>query len=175
VESVTPAFDPRLVAAVFGLILVGAAAWAIRRMVAARRWGAPVAFDDGRRPAQNLVSEQLGLAGRPDEVWRLPDGRLVPVEIKSRRAPATGTFASHRVQVEAYCLLIEATTGRSPPYGVVTYAGGESRKVAWEARARTEVMGLLVSARGPYRGEADPSPRKCAGCRWRTGCDARSP
>jgi CRISPR-associated exonuclease Cas4 len=169
---VTILLDPRVIAVILGVVLVGVSAWAIRRLVAARRWGAPVAFDDGRRPPQNLVSERLGLAGRPDELWRLPDGRLVPVEIKSRRAPSTGTFPSHRVQVEAYCLLVEATTGRSPPYGVVTYAGGESRRVPWDGRARAEVMDLLAAVRRPYDGAADPSPRKCAGCRWRTGCDA---
>ncbi|MCI4320828.1 MAG: Dna2/Cas4 domain-containing protein [Thermoplasmata archaeon] len=168
----TVPLDPRFVLAIIGGIMVGAAGWALQRLMTTRRWGALVAFDDGRRPPENLVSERLGLVGRPDEVWRLRDGRPIPVEIKSRRAPFTGTFASHRVQVEAYCLLLESTTGLSPPYGVLTYAGGESRRVLWDDAARSELLSILAAVRRPYDGEADPSPRKCAGCRWRPGCDA---
>lgn len=166
--------EPRLLVVLAGVVLVGLAVWAIGRLLAARRWGAPVAFDEGRRTYPDLVSEEHRLVGRPDELWRHPDGRLIPVEIKSRRAPSSGVFASHRVQVEAYCLLLESTTGRPPPYGVVSYAGGESRKVPWNREARDEVLRLLRQVRLPYDGRADPSQRKCSGCRYRTGCDARA-
>ena len=168
------ALDFRVAAAVAGVVLVVVALWAIRRLGDARQWGAPVAFDDGRSHARTLVSPDLGLAGRPDEIWRLPDGRSIPVEIKSRSAPRGGVFASHRVQVEAYCWLIEATSGRSPPYGVVAYADGESRKVRWDAAARNEVAALRSEILQPYDGRATPSPGKCRACRWRLGCDARS-
>jgi CRISPR-associated exonuclease Cas4 len=170
----TPTVELELIAALAGLTLLGVGAWALSRIAGSRRSGALVAADDGRSPPRDLFSEELGLAGRPDEIWRQRDGRLVPVEIKSREAPASGVFASHRVQVEAYCLLLERTTGRSPPFGIVAYSGGIRRTVRWDSEAREEVLGLLAAVRAPYDGRATPTTGKCAGCRWRTGCDARA-
>ena len=167
-------FDLRAFMAFAALLVVGAAVWALAKAIAARRWGAAVSFDDGSRPTVDLIADRLHLVGRPDELRRLADGRVVPIELKSRRAPRSGTFRSHRVQVEAYCLLIESSTGRSPPYGVVAYAGGESRTVPWDRAAREEVLGVLAAVRGRYDGRATPSAAKCHGCRWRDGCDARA-
>jgi CRISPR/Cas system-associated exonuclease Cas4 (RecB family) len=157
-----------------GLLLVGVALAALARIVRARSSGTLVAADDGRAPPHDLVSEEYSLIGRPDEIRRQRDGRLVPVEIKSRLAPRSGVLPSHRVQVEAYCLLLESGTGRSPPFGLVVYRGGEERVVAWNDRARREVVQLLAEVRRPYDGVATPTPGKCRGCRWRDGCDARA-
>jgi CRISPR-associated exonuclease Cas4 len=157
-----------------GIVLVVVGGWVLARIVRARSSGTLVAADDGRERPRDLVSEEWGLIGRPDEVRRQRDGRLVPVEIKSRAAPRTGVLGSHRVQVEAYCLLLEATSGRSPPYGVVVYRNGVERIVPWDTRARNEVVRLLDELRSPYDGRATPSSGKCAGCRWRDGCDARA-
>lgn len=160
--------------ALAGLLLLALGIWALARRHRARRWGAPVAFDDGPRAPVEMVSEAWGLRGRPDQLRRGPSGTLIPVELKSRPAPRGPVFASHRVQVEAYCLLVESTTGRSPPYGVLAYSDGIDRVVPWNAEARAEVVGLLREVRQRYDGRAAPSPGKCAGCRWRPGCDARA-
>jgi CRISPR-associated exonuclease Cas4 len=157
-----------------GFALVGAAAWGLWKLVGSRRSGELVYSDEGRGTSRTLVSDEYGLIGRPDEVWRLRNGAVVPVELKSRRAPASGVLPSHRVQVEAYCLLLESANGRPPPYGVVVYAGGVRRTVAWDLAARREVLGVLEEIRRPYDGRASPSVGKCRGCRWRTGCDARA-
>lgn len=161
------------VALLAGAFLLGIGGWALGRILRARSSGALLAADDGRAAPVDLVSDPLGLVGRPDEIRRLRDGRLVPVEIKSRDAPASGVFPSHRVQVEAYCALLESGEGRSPPYGLVVYHGGVHRIVPWNSDARNEVLRLLVAIRAPYDGRATPSPRKCHGCRWRDGCDVR--
>jgi CRISPR-associated exonuclease Cas4 len=174
VASLTTLLEPRLVVALIGIAFTVAGLWALSRIVGSRSSGSLVAADDGRAPPRDLISEEFGLVGRPDEIWRHRDGRSVPVEIKSREAPRSGVFASHRIQVEAYCLLIESTTGRSPPYGVVVYSGGVRRGVPWDAEAREEVVRLIGAVRGPYDGRATPSPAKCRGCRWRNGCDRRA-
>jgi CRISPR/Cas system-associated exonuclease Cas4 (RecB family) len=154
------------------VVLLAVGALVLARIVRARSLGFLVAADDGRSAPRDLVSEEFGLVGRPDEIRRQRDGRLVPVEIKSRTAPRTGVLPSHRVQVEAYCLLLEAGTGRSPPFGLVIYQGGVERVVDWDARARDEVVRLLAEIRRPYEGAATPTRGKCRGCRWRDGCDA---
>jgi CRISPR-associated exonuclease Cas4 len=171
---VTPSVTVVGILALAGVILLGVGGWALARWWSARWSGTLLAADDGRSVPHDLVAEEYALVGRPDEVWRLRDGRLVPVEIKSRTAPASGTFPSHRVQVEAYCLLVESTSGRPPPYGVVVYAGGVRRTVRWDPERRRALLGLLAELRRPYDGAATPSPGKCRGCRWRDGCDARA-
>jgi len=174
VALVTPGVAVATLVLLAGLGLVGAALWSLSRIAAARWSGAFIYADDGRSNPPALVSDEHGLVGRPDEVWRRSDGSLVPVEVKSRRAPDSGVLASHRVQVEAYCLILESTSGRSPPYGVVVYADRVRRTVPWDDRARREVRRLLSEIRRPYDGRAAPSLGKCRGCRWREGCDVRT-
>ena len=138
-----------------------------------RRSGRLLAVDDGvglplrRAPRYRLV-------GRPDELRSLPGGEVIPVEIKSRRSPRGAPPPSHRVQVEAYCLLVEEATGRAPPYGLLRYGDGGEWTVPWDRPARDEVLGALDAVRRPYRGEATPSVARCGGCGWRAGCDARA-
>jgi CRISPR-associated exonuclease Cas4 len=167
-------FELDLALLAVALVLIGVGAAALRRRSEALRWGAPVAFDDGARPPVDLYDARLGLAGRPDEIRRTGGGLSVPVEVKTRRAPQRGVYPSHRVQVEAYALLLETTTGRAPAYGIVSYGDGVSRAVPWNAAARQEVLATLALVRGPYDGRATPTPGKCAGCRWRERCDVRA-
>lgn len=82
---------------------------------------------------------------------------------------------SHRIQVAAYCLLIESATGRAPPYGVLRYSDGGEFRITWDAPARAELLELRAAMGRPYRGEATPSAARCSRCPWRTGCDARFP
>lgn len=151
------------------LISIGIASLARRSREA--RHGILVAVDSGHR-GRKLTSERYRLVGTPDELRRRPDGRIVPVEWKSGRAPLGGPHRSHRVQVAAYCLLVEETEGRPPPYGVLRYGDGSEFTVPWDAPARAAVLAGRRELDRPYDGRADPSPGKCAGCRWRPGCDA---
>jgi CRISPR-associated exonuclease Cas4 len=64
-------------------------------------------------------SDSHGISGRPDYVVKIGD-QLVPVEAKKGRTPQ-GPLFSHIVQVAAYCLLLEDSTGTAPPYGLIRY------------------------------------------------------
>ena len=148
---------------------------AVRALAAAardRRSGTLVAVDLPGRPGRTLRSDRLGLVGRPDELRRDRNGALVPVEHKSGPAPRRGPHPSHRVQVEAYLLLVEETTGRAPAEGLLRYGDGTEWPVPWNAAARREVLDLLGSVRTRYDGRATPSVGKCRGCRWRDACPA---
>lgn len=164
---------PVAVATVLALVGLGLAAWAVRALAERRQdafLGRLVAVDAGR-PA-TLRSERYRLRGRPDALRRLPDGRLVPVEVKSRTAPSPGPTPSHIVQVRAYCLLVEEELGVPPPYGVLRYSDGEFR-VRWDSRARSELLALRAEMLRPYDGRATPSRGRCVQCRWFSACDAR--
>lgn len=148
-----------------------------------------------------FVSARYRLRGRPDELRRAPDGRLVPVEItydgsarsggsarieelrpwgergllvpveiKSHLPPIGLPYRSHRIQVLAYCLLIEETFGVPPPHGVLVYGDGSEVRVPWDSSSRDEVLEVLNRLRGSYRGEMDPSRGKCVRCRFRVAC-----
>ena len=150
------------------------AARALLQLGRERREGSLVAVDVARSPAPRLASPRLRLAGRPDELRRRSDGRWVPVEFKSRSSPAGGPPRSHRVQVAAYCLLLEETTGVAPPHGLLRYGDGVEWEIPFTADARAEVLELLADVRRPYDGRATPGHRRCAGCGWRPGCPARA-
>ncbi len=153
-------------------VAVGAAyGLAARRRERAR--GELVAIDAGA--AVTLRSDRYRLTGRPDVLRRLPDGRVVPIELKSRPAPPHGPPDAHRVQVGAYCLLVEETTGRSPPYGLLRYGDGVEFRLPWNPDARAELLRIRAALDRPYDGRAAPSHAKCARCAWRRGCDARAP
>jgi CRISPR-associated exonuclease Cas4 len=155
-----------------GVVIVIAAA---RALVVRRResaLGSLVAVDAGA--PMTLHSSRYRISGRPDIVRRLPDGRRVPIELKSRPAPPAGPRPSHRVQVAVYCLLLEESTGVAPPFGVVRYGDGVEFRVPWNAAARAELLRLRAELDRPYDGHATPSVAKCARCGWRAVCDVRA-
>ena len=166
--------SPVALAAIAALAGLGLSVWALRALSQRREEnlrGRLVAVDAGR-PA-TLRSERYRLVGRPDELRRLPDGGVVPVELKSRSAPAGGPSPSHVVQVRAYCLLVEETTGVSPPYGILRYSDGEFR-VRWDDRSRGELLAVRAELLSPYDGRATPSRARCLRCPWVGVCDARA-
>ena len=122
-----------------------------------------------------MESARFHLRGRPDELRRAPDGRLVPVEIKSHAAPRGGPLPSHRAQLLAYCLLVEEHFAAPPPYGILCYGDGTEFRVKWDVKARAEVLAGLAQLGGLYMGEADPGPGKCRGCRFGPICTAPAP
>ena len=168
--ALTAALVPVAVVAI-GIAVAAGALRALGQRRRDRRLGALVAVDAGA--PRTLASHRYRLVGRPDLLRRAPDGRLVPIELKSREAPPRGPPRSHVVQVWAYCLLVEETEGRPPPFGVLRYRDAEVR-VAWNSGARDELLAVRRAVAAPYDGRATPSPARCRGCRWATRCDVRA-
>jgi CRISPR-associated exonuclease Cas4 len=151
-----------------------AAASSILRRREDLRYGERPVVDLRAHPGPVLRSEQWRLSGRPDEIVERPDGGRVPVELKSRTTPRGGPPLSHRAQVAAYCLLIEESTGRAPPFGVIRYSDGRSFEVPWDARTREWLWRLRAELDREYDGRANPSAARCGACRWREICDRRA-
>jgi CRISPR-associated exonuclease Cas4 len=162
----------RLLIIAIGIVLAVFAGRALLRRHHERRDGVLVAVDHAG--VASLSSARYRLVGRPDALRRLADGRVVPVEIKRRSTPAGGPPASHRVQVAAYCLLVEEETGVPPPYGVLRYSDGGEFRLVWNRAARAEVLSIRSELEARYDGRATPTPAKCRHCPWRDGCDARA-
>ena len=66
-----------------------------------------------------LYYPPLKLTGKPDYLVH-QNGILIPVEVKSGRAPEA-PYDSHIFQLASYCLLVEKTYGKRPPYGIIHY------------------------------------------------------
>lgn len=125
-----------------------------------------------RQPEQPLIARRYGLVGKPDYLLEWRRG-LVPVEVKPRRE-ADMPYPSDVMQVAAYCLLVEETTGAPPPYGLLRYAHA-TFKVRWDQRLRGELVTLLDEIR-----RADPriasrrshrEPPRCRACGFLSQCE----
>jgi len=166
-----------MIALALFLLLVGAVLlWLARRLRA--RSGLPagrvVAADVGpwRRLDRPLFSRRHGLTGRPDYV--VADGAdLIPVEVKSARAPAR-PYASHILQLAAYCLLVAETSGRRPPYGILRYAD-RTFQIPYTRELEEQLLEVLEAMRDDLAAGDAPrrhqDPRRCAACGYREVCE----
>lgn len=122
-------------------------------------------------PPKALVSHRFRLAGRPDYLIRERD-EIIPVEVKPARR-ADEPYESDIVQLLTYCLLVEETERRPPPYGLLIYADQQWR-FDYTDDGRQTVLDLLTEL------QADRSARdvarshnhagKCRACGQREKC-----
>jgi CRISPR-associated exonuclease Cas4 len=78
------------------------------------------------------------------------------------------------MQLAAYCLLVEESTGQAPPYGLLRYADHTFR-LAYTPAVRAELLALLDEMRdlldAPDCARSHDEPRRCAGCGFAPVCD----
>jgi CRISPR-associated exonuclease Cas4 len=137
--------------------------------------GGRVIYTDTRawRPVEKpLCDPMLGLTGKPDYLVER-DGGIIPVEVKSGRAPQA-PYDSHIYQLAAYCLLVESTTGVRPAYGILHYANRDFA-VDFTPELRSALLEALAEMRrDELRSEVARShqqPALCQGCGFRQSCD----
>lgn len=153
-------------------LLLGLALLLLLRGLAARRAlgpqlaGARVVGEDlsgARPPGGPLIARRFGLQGRPDLILER-DGRLIPVEVKPSRRTARPLDAD-RLQLAAYCLLVEETSGKAPPYGLLRYAQA-CWQIPYGPDERRWVLDTLAAMdEALARGGAARSHRQAARCR----------
>lgn len=132
---------------------------------------------EGRRRERPLISEALGLVGRPDYLIE-SEGQVVPVEVKSTACPPGGRpYESHVAQLAAYCLLVEDVLGAAVPYGLIKYRDRELR-VEYTRELRERALALIEEMKEEARAAASGAEvhrshedtRRCAGCSLRDVC-----
>jgi CRISPR-associated exonuclease Cas4 len=156
------------------LLLLGAlllsAAWWLRR--ASGLPGGEITYADTDRPAEPLISNRYGLVGKPDYVV-MQRGMAVPVEVKPNRS-AGEPYESDRLQVLAYCLLLEETNAKTPPFGVLRYRT-RSFRIGYTARERAHLIRLLDEIRSSAAADdvarSHRSAARCAACGFRRSCE----
>jgi len=121
-----------------------------------------------------LYHGALGLTGKPDYLIE-KNGRYIPVEVKSGRAPQA-PYDSHIYQLASYCLLVEKTMGSRPPYGIIHY---EDRDFAIDYTPALEnsLLDILAEMRRDERRDeverSHESAARCVKCGFREVCDQK--
>ncbi len=127
--------------------------------------------DTSEHDSKLLVSKEYPLRGRPDLIVE-KDGALIPYEIKTGRTPR-GPLFSHILQLGSYLLLIEESSGNSPPYGVLRYPEKDF-EIKFDPRLKDTVIQKLeemktaIASTDVHRNHNRPN--KCFNCSRKTDC-----
>jgi CRISPR/Cas system-associated exonuclease Cas4 (RecB family) len=77
--------------------------------------------DLGELRQENIVSARYGISGRPDRIVKTATG-IIPVELKSGKAPRAGPYRAQLAQLGVYCLLIEEQFQTVVNEGIIEYS-----------------------------------------------------
>jgi CRISPR-associated exonuclease Cas4 len=170
-----------MTSAILGLILFFVALilfWrSDRQQKAAGLPGGRVIYTDTRgwgKTDKPLFDRELSLTGKPDYLVE-QHGRIIPVEVKSGRAPEA-PYDSHIYQAAAYCRLVEAHYDKRPPYAIIHY---EDRDFAIDYTPALEsaLLDLLAAMRRDEHfnscDRSHSSAGRCAKCGYREMCDQK--
>ncbi|HEX2996938.1 MAG TPA: CRISPR-associated protein Cas4 [Anaerolineales bacterium] len=131
-----------------------------------RGWG-----DKLERP---LFDQALGLTGKPDYLIQ-QNGQIIPVEVKSGMAPEA-PYDSHIYQLASYCLLVEKTYGKRPPYGVIHYKDRDFA-IDYTQALESSLLDLLAEMKRDEHkkevGRSHEQAARCTRCGFRKICDQK--
>jgi CRISPR-associated exonuclease Cas4 len=133
---------------------------------------ADTACTDWQPAPQPFYSATYRLTGKPDYLVETAQG-LIPVEVKSTRAPSL-PYLGHLLQLAAYCLLIEESTGRTPPHGLLKYADA-LYEVDFTQELRRELLETMAQMRHARQARTvrrnHQQPGRCRACGFAYQCD----
>jgi CRISPR-associated exonuclease Cas4 len=137
--------------------------------------GGRVIYTDTRawgKVEKPLFDKDLVLTGKPDYLLE-QNGKIIPVEVKTGRTPEA-PYDSHIFQVAVYCLLVEKTYGKRPPYGIIHYTGRDFA-VDYTTELENALLDLIAAMRmDEHRNEVQRShedEQRCRRCGFRESCD----
>lgn len=158
-----------------GALLLFLRGLAMRRALGPQLAGARLVSEDlsGARPPEGLlVARRHRLQGRPDLLLER-GGRLIPVEVKPMSS-ATAPREGDRLQLAAYCFLVEESSGKAPPYGLLRYAQACWQLPYGAAERRWVLDSLAAMDQAEAQGGASRSHQqgaRCRACALAAACD----
>lgn len=131
--------------------------------------------NDWHKQVETLTAPEIGLVGKPDYLIQQRDGSIVPVELKSREAPNT-PYASHVMQLAAYCLLVEENYGIRPNFGIIRYKD-QDFQVDYTEELEEDLLDVLHEMQQDMFAEdvnrSHGNAKLCVACGVRDFCDQR--
>ena len=130
-------------------------------------------YEDADGEGETLSSAAYPIVGKPDYVVQTPDGRPIPVELKLNVHDASIPYENHKVQLAAYCLILEDYFEQPPTHGILRYADNEFT-VEYTPALRKKVIRLLSEME--RCSERQPPPlanqrvNKCRACTFQAVC-----
>lgn len=122
-----------------------------------------------------LVSDRYHLKGRVDEVLRLDDGTLAPLDYKFTEFKE-GVYRTHRYQVILYGMMIEDMYHATVNRGYVCYVrnGNVVKEIEIGAKERAQAMGIIseildIVQLGKFP-KRTPHAVRCLDCCYRNIC-----
>jgi CRISPR-associated protein Cas4 len=129
-----------------------------------------ITYSDLNIPAKPFFSPRYRLAGKPDYVLQ-KDHHYIPVERKS--GSSSVPQHNHRLQLAAYCQLLEETYDGFVPYGVLVY-NNTSYTIAFDPQLRFELELAITKMRISLKQGGvtlnHQEPKKCKSCSMRRYC-----
>ena len=121
-----------------------------------------------------IESESLKLKGIVDQVHIYSDG-YVPFELKTGSMPREGVWASHRIQIVAYSLLLQEKFNMPIKEGFVFYLDTkQKRRITINPFMKEEVMRLVNEVTALLENKELPdfcnNEKKCVKCGLRQTC-----
>ena len=123
-------------------------------------------------PELYVKSEKLGLKGRIDNV-EVSGEEFIPVEYKTGKAPESGVWKNHMIQVGAYMLLLSEHYGKDVNYGFVDYKEGKRVKVVMNPFLKDEILELRNKVNNLLGGKELPQKlddKRCENCGLKEEC-----
>ena len=119
-----------------------------------------------------LTSHRYKLTGQPDYILK-ENGERFPMERKSRDLDARGPYDGERLQLAAYCLLLEEHTGQPVRRGRLQYRNRDI-DIPFDSALRAALLETLRDI-PPLRGahtvrRNHHSAARCRGCGFRHQC-----
>lgn len=119
-----------------------------------------------------LFSPRWQLTGKPDYLVQTAAG-VVPVEVKSGRAPAEGAYPAHIYQLAAYCLLVADAYHSRPTHGLIKYAD-QTVAVDFTTELEQDLLRALEALRADAEADevarSHSSKARCRACGFREVC-----
>ena len=100
-----------------------------------------VVYSDDEKSSGLLIDQSIGLRGRPDQIV-VVDGEFIPVEQKTGRIPKR-PHMSHKMQLLAYLHLVEISTKRNTPYGILRYGNEDIHQIYWDEETKEELFSAI--------------------------------
>jgi len=144
--------------------------------------GGRIIYTDTRswgKVEKSLYDPETGLTGKPDYLID-QRGKLVPVEVKTSRIPEA-PYDSHIFQLAAYCLLVQRSYEKRPPYGIIHYSDGSNNSRSFAVdytpaleRALLDLIAEIQSTQlNREVARSHENAVRCLHCGYRSMCDQR--